>query len=107
VGHQVPWPSVASSHPSDPVALRELGWQLFGEVAPTMRPRLGEIRVPVTVLVGSEDHPLVDQAPDLAAEVGDGELVVIDGAYHSPQLTHPAEWLAAIEGHLARAAANR
>ena len=62
-----------------------------------MRPRLGEITVPVTVIVGSEDHPLVDQAPDLAAEVGDGELVVIEGAYHSPQLTHSAEWLAAIE----------
>jgi 3-oxoadipate enol-lactonase len=90
----------------DPVALRELGWQLFGEVAPSMRPRLGEIDIPVTVLVGSEDHPLVDQAPDLAAEVGDGELVVIDGAYHSPQLTHAAEWLAAIERHLARAAAT-
>jgi len=91
----------------DPVALRELGWQLFGEVAPSMRPRLGEIACPVTVVVGSEDHPLVDQAPDLAGEVGDGELVVIDGAYHSPQLTHPAEWLAAIEGHLARASSIR
>ncbi len=91
----------------DPVALRELGWQLFGEVAPSMRPRLGEIACPVTVVVGSEDHPLVDQAPDLAGEVGDGELVVIDGAYHSPQLTHPVEWLAAIEGHLARASSIR
>jgi pimeloyl-ACP methyl ester carboxylesterase len=91
----------------DPVALRELGWQLFGEVVPSMRPRLGEITCPVTVIVGSEDHPLVDQAPELAAEVGDGELIVIDGAYHSPQLTHPAEWLAAIEAHLARSAANR
>lgn len=88
----------------DPVALRELGWQLFGEVAPSMRPRLGEITCPTTVIVGSEDHPLVDQAPELAAEVGDGELVVIDGAYHSPQLTHPVEWLAAIERHLDRAA---
>jgi pimeloyl-ACP methyl ester carboxylesterase len=76
----------------DPVALRELGWQLFGEVAPSMRPRLGEVTCPVTVIVGANDHPFVDQGPDLAAEVADGELVVIDGAYHSPQLTHPAEW---------------
>jgi 2-succinyl-6-hydroxy-2,4-cyclohexadiene-1-carboxylate synthase len=88
----------------DPVAMRELGWQLFGEVAPSMRPRLGEITCPVTVIAGSEDHPLVDQAPDLAAEVGNGTLTVIDGAYHSPQLTHPVEWLAAVEAHLGRAA---
>jgi hypothetical protein len=30
---------------------------------------------------------------------------VIDGAYHSPQLTHPVEWLDAVERHLARAEA--
>jgi pimeloyl-ACP methyl ester carboxylesterase len=93
----------------DPVALRELGAALFGDTSPSMRPRLGEITCPVTVVVGSEDHPFVDQAPELAAEVADGELVVIEGAYHSPQLTDVAAWIAAIEGHLARAerAANR
>jgi pimeloyl-ACP methyl ester carboxylesterase len=37
--------------------------------------------------------------------VADGRLVVIDGAYHSPQLTHPDEWRAAVEDHLARAGA--
>ena len=57
----------------DPYALRELGWQLFGGTAPSMRPRLGEIACPVTVLVGANDHPLVDQAPELAAEVVAGD----------------------------------
>jgi pimeloyl-ACP methyl ester carboxylesterase len=87
----------------DPVALHQLGQELFLNLT-SLRPRLGEIAVPVTVVVGSNDSPLVEQAPDLAAEVADGTLVVIDGAYHSPQLTHRAEWLAAIEDHLGRAA---
>jgi pimeloyl-ACP methyl ester carboxylesterase len=87
----------------DPVALRELGLELFGNRAPSMRSGLPAITCPVTVIVGEHDHPFVDQAPALAAEVADGELVVIEGAYHSPQLTHPAEWLAAIDDHLGRA----
>jgi pimeloyl-ACP methyl ester carboxylesterase len=33
-----------------------------------------------------------------------GELTIIEGAYHSPQLTHQAEWLAAVQAHLARVA---
>ena len=45
---------------------------------------------------------MVDQAPELAAEVAHGYLSVIPGAYHSPQLTHPDAWRAAIEAHLAR-----
>ena len=51
-------------------------------------------------------HPFADQAPDLAAELGDGSLVLVDGAYHSPQLTHPTEWRAAVEAHLDRAAGS-
>ena len=57
-------------------------------------------RRPTTVVVGEHDHPLVEQAPELAAEVADGRLTVIEGAYHSPQLTHPDEWRAAVEAHL-------
>jgi pimeloyl-ACP methyl ester carboxylesterase len=54
------------------------------------------------VLVGENDHPFVDRAPELAADLPNGRLVVIDGAYHSPQLTHSDEWLAAVAEHLAR-----
>ena len=43
----------------------------------------------------------------LAAEVADGRLTVIAGAYHSPQLTHPDAWRAAVEAHLAWAAQER
>ena len=67
----------------------------------SLRAELSSIACPTTVIVGEHDHPLVDQAPELAAEVADGRLTVIPGAYHSPQLTHAAEWRAAVEAHLA------
>ena len=86
----------------DPYAMKALGRALFERDGVSVRDRLGEISVPVTVIVGEHDHPFVDQAPELASEVPDGQLTVVAGAYHSPQLTHPSEWTAAVEGHLAR-----
>ncbi|MCB1001120.1 MAG: alpha/beta hydrolase [Acidimicrobiales bacterium] len=84
----------------DPWAMKALGTELFTGSAD--RARLAAITCPVTVVVGEHDHPFVGQAAELAATVADGTHVVIDGAYHSPQLTHPAAWRAAIEAHLAR-----
>ncbi len=92
----------------DAYALKGLGLELWADAEDgpgSLRSRLPGIVCPVTVIVGEHDHPLVDQAPALKAEVGDGRLVVIEGAYHSPQLTHPDEWRAAVEAHLARAGA--
>ena len=91
----------------DPYAIKALGSALLGsEGVTSVRDRLSEITCPTTVLVGQKDHPMVDQAPDLAAEVAHGHLAVIPGAYHSPQLTHPTEWRAAVEAHLAHAHAH-
>jgi 3-oxoadipate enol-lactonase len=92
----------------DAYALKGLGLELWADAEEgqgSLRSRLASISCPVTVIVGEHDHPLVDQAPALAAEVADGRLVVIDGAYHSPQLTHPDEWRAAVEAHLTRTGA--
>jgi 2-succinyl-6-hydroxy-2,4-cyclohexadiene-1-carboxylate synthase len=86
----------------DPYALKSLGAELFSDNSQWIKPRLGEITCPVTVIVGEHDHPFIDQAEELAAAVSDGRLTVIAGAYHQPQLTHRAEWTAAVEGHLAR-----
>ncbi len=91
----------------DAYAVKGLGTELWSEIPDqdgSLRRRLPSISCPTTVIVGERDHPLVDQAPALAAEVGDGRLSVIDGAYHSPQLTHADEWRAALEAHLAAAA---
>jgi pimeloyl-ACP methyl ester carboxylesterase len=84
----------------DAYAVKGLGLELFNGVT-SLRPQLPAITCPVTVIAGSRDHPLVDQAPELAAEVANGTLSLISGAYHSPQLTHPVEWRVAVEEHLA------
>jgi pimeloyl-ACP methyl ester carboxylesterase len=84
----------------DPYALKALGKELFTMDAD--RARLRAITCPVTVIVGEHDHPFVDQAPELVAAVTDGEMIVIEGAYHSPQLTHPEAWTAAVRRHLTR-----
>ena len=86
----------------DPYAMQAFGRALFDPAGSSVRDRLGEIHCPVSVIVGEHDHPFVDQAPELTAEVPDGRLMVIAGAYHSPQLTHPVEWAAAVADHLAR-----
>jgi pimeloyl-ACP methyl ester carboxylesterase len=86
----------------DPYAFKALGRELFESNSESVRPRLGEIACPVSVIVGEHDHPFVDQAAELAEAVPDGRLTVIPGAYHSPQLTHRAEWTAAVEAHLSR-----
>jgi 3-oxoadipate enol-lactonase len=88
----------------DAYAVKALGMSLMtdldqGEMS--LRSELPSITCPTTVLAGEHDHPLVDQAPALAAEVADGRLTVIPGAYHSPQLTHPEAWQAALAAHLA------
>jgi pimeloyl-ACP methyl ester carboxylesterase len=88
----------------DPMACRALGTALFGDHLQPVDHLLGDIDTPVTVIAGEHDHPYADHAPDLADGVADGVCVIIDGAYHSPQLTHPAEWRAAVDAHLARVA---
>lgn len=91
----------------DPFAVKALGQALFDGTTISVQDRLGEIRCPTTVIVGSEDHPLVDVAPALAAAIDGAVLDVIAGAFHSPQLTHPAEWRASVERHLARAGGDQ
>ena len=94
----------------DAYAVKGLGTALMADVADgetSLRADLPSITCPTTVIVGEHDHPLVDQAPDLAAEVADGRLAVIQGAYHSPQLTHPDAWRTAVEAHLGWAGGSR
>ncbi|CAB4891385.1 unannotated protein [freshwater metagenome] len=94
--------NAVSKHGIDPVAARQLGLEIF-TVEPHIAERLGEITCPVTVLAGEHDHPFIDHAAPMAAAVADGRLVVIEGAWHSPQLTHPAVWLKTVREHLGRA----
>jgi 3-oxoadipate enol-lactonase len=88
----------------DPYAMKALGRDLFANEVADQRAGLGAVTVPVTVLVGEHDEPFVSQATDLADAVADGTLAVVPGAFHSPQLTHPDEWAAAVRSHLQRSA---
>jgi pimeloyl-ACP methyl ester carboxylesterase len=85
----------------DAYAFKALGSALMADGVGSLRDSLGSITCPVTVMVGEHDHPLVEQAAELAAAVAHGRLSVIPGGYHSPQLTHPDGWRAALEEHLA------
>jgi pimeloyl-ACP methyl ester carboxylesterase len=94
----------------DPYAVKAFGTALMAQASGgdlSLREALPTIACPITVIAGEHDHPLVDQAPDLAAEVADGRLAVIEGAYHSPQLTHGEQWLGAVEAHMDWAAQVR
>ncbi|HEY1651027.1 MAG TPA: alpha/beta hydrolase [Acidimicrobiales bacterium] len=94
----------------DPYAVKALLTALLGDVADgqvSLKPELPSITCPTTVIVGEHDHPLIDQAPELARLVADGRLAVIDGAYHSPQLTHAEDWKDAVRAHLAWADGTR
>ncbi len=68
--------------------------------------RLGEIRCPTTVLVGSEDAPFRHPSDALARGIPGARQVVIANAAHCPQLENTEAWLAAVEGR-ARVALGR
>jgi pimeloyl-ACP methyl ester carboxylesterase len=94
----------------DAFAVKSFGLALMADVnngETSLRADLPSITCPTTVIAGEHDHPLVDQAPELASLVANGRLAVIDGAFHSPQLTHAAAWKGAVHAHLAWADASR
>ncbi|HVV75727.1 MAG TPA: alpha/beta hydrolase [Mycobacteriales bacterium] len=70
---------------------------------PSMLGALAALELPTTVIVGENDTGLRGAADSLAATIPGAVLVVIPGAGHSPQEDAPEAWLAAVEGHLARA----
>ena len=94
----------------DAYAVKAFGMALMADVnqgETSLRANLPSITFPTTVIAGQHDHPLVDQAPELASLVANGRLALIEGAYHSPQLTHAGEWKGAVRAHLAWADAAR
>lgn len=94
----------------DPYAIKALGLELLADASDrlvVLEPRLPSIACRTTVIAGEHDHPLVDQASGLAVSVADGRLTVIEGAYHSPQLTHREQWMDTVRTHLAWAGAGR
>jgi pimeloyl-ACP methyl ester carboxylesterase len=84
----------------DPVAYGTLGLAMLDQ--PSLLDRLGEIRLPTTVLVGSGDTGFLAASEELAQGIAGAHHVVIPGAGHQPQLETPDAWTSAVEAHLAR-----
>jgi len=88
-------------HAMDPIAFGALAAAMLDQLP--LAARLGEIRCPTLVLVGSGDTGFRSAADELATAIPGARLAVIPDAGHQPQLESPAAWLAALRDHLARA----
>jgi pimeloyl-ACP methyl ester carboxylesterase len=85
----------------DPLAVIQLAREFHADPR-SLLAATGAIRFPTTVLVGELDGQFVGPSRKMAATIPGAELVMIGGAYHSPQLTHPEEWRSAVRRHLER-----
>jgi 2-succinyl-6-hydroxy-2,4-cyclohexadiene-1-carboxylate synthase len=65
-------------------------------VMPPLWDRLGELAIPVTVVVGERDAKFRALAERMAERLPDGEIVVVEGAGHAVALEDPAAVAAAI-----------
>jgi pimeloyl-ACP methyl ester carboxylesterase len=62
---------------------------------------LPSIDVPTLVIVGENDEPFRGGSSYMAAKIADAQLVVIDGAGHSPNVSHREQFDAAVVKFLA------
>lgn len=86
----------------DPLALVQLGLELFRDT-PSFLADCAAITCPTSVIVGEHDAPFRGPSARLVETISGARLHVIPGAYHSPQHSHPDEWLAIVRDHLERA----
>jgi pimeloyl-ACP methyl ester carboxylesterase len=84
----------------DPNVVLVMGPQVFGHKS--VLDRLSSLTMPTTIIVGSNDVAFVEPSKAMSEVINDSELVIIEGAYHSPQHTHLDEWVAVVEAHLSR-----
>lgn len=82
----------------DPEAFLGLMGEVFG--GPSLVDRLGEIRCPTLVIVGTQDVPFLAPSQRLAEAIPGAQLAAIEGAWHSPQRTHGEEWRRFLLAHL-------
>jgi 3-oxoadipate enol-lactonase len=68
-----------------------------------LRPQLGQVKVPVLVLVGEQDEATPPpMSHEIAAGLPQARLKIIPGCAHVPQLQAPSTFLAAIGDFLSR-----
>jgi pimeloyl-ACP methyl ester carboxylesterase len=82
------------------LAYQELGLAMVRQVS--LEPRLGELALPVTVIVGCHDEDFLPGADCLAGAIPGAHRVDIEDAGHHPHRENPSAWLDAVSAHLAR-----
>ncbi len=87
----------------DPVARTQLGIEIFGGSLASLYPALSNVEVATTIIAGSLDQPYIEPSSVMANTIPGARLAWIEGAYHVPQLTHRARWLAIVREHLEEA----
>jgi pimeloyl-ACP methyl ester carboxylesterase len=96
------------ANPIWPVRVAAVGTtlrELEGEASPAASlEALGRVEVPVLQVLGGESAaPFRDATFALDARLGNGRVVVIEGARHAAHHTHAAEFVAAVESFLGAA----
>ena len=84
----------------DPLAYQELGCEMVDQAG--VESRLGEIRCPTLVLVGSDDRDFLPGADAIGAGIAGAQRVTIDNAGHHPHQENPEAWFRALREHLGR-----
>ncbi len=85
------------------LATEERRDELVVAIEPPRAERMGEIAMPVLIMVGENDLPDARQSADhLAATLSDGPAVVIPDAAHLPSLEQPRAFNQALFGFLGR-----
>jgi len=82
-----------------------LGKRLPDSEVPAVQ-RLGELRIPVLVIVGDHDQPFTQAAADyMVANIPSARKVVIEDAAHLPNMEHPDEFQQVVTAFLDAVAA--
>lgn len=78
---------------------------MVDEIVTTQPDRLRDLAgltVPILVMVGEQDRPLVPHARAMAATIPGARLEIIADAGHSPQFENPAAWFGALVAFLGK-----
>ncbi len=95
------WPHHRHRYRSmEPLAYQELGLAMVRQVG--VADRLGEIAVPVTVIVGTGDEAFLAGADALSSAIPGSVRADIADAGHHPHRENTAAWLDAVSTHLDR-----
>ncbi len=85
----------------DPVAYRELGLAMVRQES--LAERLGELSLPVRVVVGEHDADFLAGSARIARDVPGCTRIEVPDAGHHPHRENPEAFLTALSGHLDRA----